>query len=479
MRISFIIPPSLDGKKPVERSAGCTRIVYPIPNIYELTVAALFENLDHQVEYHDFVLQGKSEKEFVLFIQSHQTDIYCIWSVNLSIETDRKAINIIRKYHPQTWILFMGPAPTYFPEKLLTDSHVLIARGEPEIPAANLLYAVEHNQPFINIKGICFLNDEGKIIRTPSEDLIKDLDSLPFPARHLTRGVIYRNPKLKHSPSTSVVTSRNCPYKCIYCAPSSLTFARELESRSVDGTKPPVSTRSVENIDKELNMLSKAGYRSIAFLDDNFIWDAKRLQGIVDSIKEYGFHWGCQARADAITPEVAEILAGSKCDYIDLGVESFNNDILKFIRKGMTEEKIINGINLLNNCKIPVKLNILIGSSPLETKETIRDSIRKAKKLKVSQVMFNIVSPFPGTEFYELAMQNRWIKVGEYSPTDVQRESILEYPHITASEMERILFRSNISFFLRPTIVFRHLMQFRSFGDLFSALKAFKIKMFG
>lgn len=479
MKISFIIPPSLDGNKPAERSAGCTRMVYPMPNIYELTVAALFETLNHKVEYHDFVTHHQSERDFMSFMASHQTDIFCIWSVNLAIETDRKAIKIIRQNQPNTWIILMGPGPTYFASKYLLDNRVVIVRGEPETSATNLLKAIESDLPLQSVKGISYLNESVEVINTQSESLIKDLDTLPFPARHLTNGVVYRNPKLKHSPYTSVVTSRNCPYQCIYCVPSSLTFAREIESKAINGTKPPIYSRTVENIDSELKMLAEQGYKSIAFMDDNFIWNTHRLQGIVDSLKKYDFHWGCQARADAITPQVADILTNSKCDYIDLGVESFNNDILKFIRKGLTEEQIVSAIKLLNERKIPVKLNILIGTSPLETKETIRDTIKKAKQLNVSQVMFNIVSPFPGTRFYELAKQNGWIKGGEYRPTDVQRESILEYPHISAKEMERILFWSNFSFFIRPSIILRHMKQFRSFGDFYSALKSFKVKMLG
>ena len=480
MKICFIVPPSLDGYKPAERSAGCTRIVYSMPNIYELTVAALFERLGHKVDYHDFVINKQSGRIFETFLEQHQTDIYCIWSVNLSIDTDIKAIGIIRRYHPETYILLMGPGPTYFPSGYLTDSRVVIIRGEPEISAANLLRAIEEHQPLKMVNGINFLDETGNIVRTKPEQLIIDLDELPFPARHLIKDVVYRNPKLKHSPYAAVVTSRNCPYKCIYCVPSSLTFARELESKSINGKKPPVTIRSVGNIDLELSMLASQGFKSIAFLDDNFIGDDEvRLKGIVESLNKYGFHWGCQARADAITDEVADILAASKCDYIDLGIESFSNEILKFIRKGLTEEQINSAIDRLTSRNIPVKLNILIGTSPLETKETIRDTILKAKKSKASQVMINIVSPFPGTEYYEMAKKNGWIRGGEYRPTDVQRESILEFPHITSKEMERLLFLSNFRFFMRPSIIYRHLKQFRSFKDFYSALRSFKVKMFG
>ena len=128
---------------------------------------------------------------------------------------------------------------------------------------------------------------------------------------------------------------------------------------------------------------------------------------------------------------------------------------------------------------MPVKLNILIGTSPLETKETIKDTLRKAKALKVDQVMFNIVSPFPATEFYDLAKENGWIEGGEYVPTDVQRNSILSYPNLSSKDMERLLFRNNLRFFLSPAFIWRNIRKFSSFKEFCGAAKALWIKLFG
>jgi radical SAM superfamily enzyme YgiQ (UPF0313 family) len=171
-------------------------------------------------------------------------------------------------------------------------------------------------------------------------------------------------------------------------------------------------------------------------------------------------------------------LRDANCGFVDLGVESFNDDILKYIKKGITTEQIYRGIELLKKYKVPVKLNILIGTSPLETKESVKDTLRKSKALKVSQVMFNIVSPFPGTEFYELAKNNGWIATGDYVPTDVQHHSILNYPNLSGKEMEKLLFRNNLMFFLRPSFILKNIMRFSSFSDFKIALRALKRKLF-
>lgn len=278
----------------------------------------------------------------------------------------------------------------------------------------------------------------------------------------------------------AMVTSRNCPFHCIYCVPSSLTFAREIEyKKDHNGKKPPVGFRSPENVVAEIEKLASLGYKAIGFMDDNFIVTSKRLQIIGEALKKHHIVWGCQARVDAITEEIAAMLQEYGCQYVDLGVESFNNEILKYIKKGITEEQIYKAISLLQKYKVPVKLNILIGTSPLETVETIKDTFRKVKKLKVSQVMFNIVSPFPATEFYDIAKSNGWIEGGEYVPTDVQRNSILNYPSLSSRQMERLLFQNNLRFFLSPGFIWENIRKFSSFSDFYIALKALKVKLFG
>jgi radical SAM superfamily enzyme YgiQ (UPF0313 family) len=501
MIITFLVPPSLDGELPAERTAGCTRLVYPMPNIYELIVAAMLEK-EHDVRYHDFVLENGNEKSLMQFLANDKSDCYMLWCVNLSLETDAKTIRHIRTYHPDdAWIVAMGPGVTYYTQKLLADERIIVVRGEPERTVEELIDRLskritnastghanqssgsesdengEATDQFESIKGLSYLRN-GKVRHNPARELIKELDSLPFPARHFIEKYTFTNPKLKIHPYTTVLTSRNCPYRCIYCVPSSLTFAREIEYKKERDRKPPVSYRSVENVIEELDQLAAQGYRAITFIDDNFMTTVERLRPICESVKKNGFSWGCQARADAITEEVARILHESDCEFVDLGVESFNDDILQYIRKGITSKQIYEGIGWLKKYAVPVKLNILIGTSPLETKETIKETFRKAKALNVSQVMFNIVAPFPGTEFYDLARENGWIVGGDYVPTDVQHHSILNYPNLSSKEMEKMLFRNNLSFFLRPSFIWKNIGRFGSLTDFKIALKALRRKLF-
>lgn len=480
MKLTFLTPPELIGKQPAERTAGCTRLVYPMPNIYELSVVAVLESEGvHDITYKDFVFDGGSADDLRRFIADNQADIYFIWTVNLSIQSDLIAIRHIAELAPKAHVVLLGPGPTYFTKQCLANPNVIIVRGEPEATVKQLINAMQRGDDWSGLRGISFTDANGNYQSNPSRELIADLDALPFPARHFIKDKQYHNPKLKTGPYTTAVTSRNCPHQCIYCVPSSLTFAREIEFRRENGRKPNIGFRSTESVEREMALLHEQGYKAIGFMDDNFIWNEKRTSEICQIMRHYGFVWGCQARVDAITEPIAKMLGESGCLYVDLGIESFNDDILRFIKKGITSSQIYNAIALLKKYKVPVKLNVLIGSSPLETKDTIRHTLHEAKKLDVDQVMFNIVSPFPGTEFYKMCIENHWLSTPDYVPTDVQRESILKYPHLSSEDMERALYRNNLSYFLRPSFVFKQLRRFRSFSEFLGALKALKIKLFG
>ena len=477
LQVCFLVPPVLIGEHPAERSSGCTRVVYPTPNIYELQVAACVEQ-HHAVSYVDCVNRGISMPDFIEQIQAHPADVYVMWTVNLSVQNDVEVTRRIHAVCPNAWVLLMGPGASWFHQECLIDEHTIVVHGEPEMTVMEWLERIDKGDDWRTTDGISYI-EKGTRHRNKMRALMKDLDALPMPARHLVSDIIYRNPKLKKTPYTTMVTSRNCPFQCIYCVPSSLTFAREIENKEYHHRKPPISFRSPEKVAEEIRQLAQEGIQAIGFMDDNFIWNESRTAAICAVMRETGIIWGCQARVDAITEPIAQLLGTSNCQYVDLGVESFNDDILAYIHKGITSAQIYDAIHLLQKYHVPVKLNILIGTSPLETKQTIKDTIRRAKQLHVDQLMINIVSPFPGTQFYHMALENGWLKDGVYTPTDVQRESILNYPQLSNKEMEHLLFVSNLSYFLSPRFIWKQLRRFHSWTDFTHALRSLKIKLFG
>ncbi len=478
MIVTFLVPPVVLGKLPAERSSGCTHVVYPTPNIYELTLAAYVREKGHSISYLDCVNRKIKIEGLLSQISQNPADVYIIWTVNLSIANDLDVIKRIHRVSPMIKVILVGPGASFFYKDCLIDEQTIVVHGEPELTVVELIDCWEKGIEWKQISGISYLQD-GSFHRTTMRPLINDLDILPFPARDLLQGVNYRNPKLKTSPYTTMVTSRNCPHHCIYCVPSSLTFARELEYKTFNNKKPPIGMRSVDNVAAELRLLKQQGYKAVTFVDDEFIWNEKRTEAICSILKETGIVWSCQARVDTITDKIAQLLGESNCLCVDLGVESFDDHILEYIHKGITTKQIYSAVSLLQKYHVPIKLNVLIGTCPLETKQTILHTLREAKRLKTDQLMVNIVSPFPGTEFYKLAIENHWILNDQYIPTDVQRHSILNYPHLSAKQMERLLRCANWSYYLNPAFIWKQILRFHSMKDFIHACKSLKIKLIG
>lgn len=475
MRISFLIPSSLDEHPPAERVFGCNYGLYPIPNVFILYVAALLEKNGYQVAYADAAIEKWDKEKLKDFLEKDDSNIYAFYTVFLSEETDKKVHQIVRETKKNLPIIFFGPQPTYKPEKYILDENTYVVRGEPEQTFLELVSSLEKNSSLESVKGISFLENK-KMINNETREIMENLDDLPFPARHLIKKELYHTPKLSPRPFTVMITSRGCSHRCYYCVPCSESFARELEWRKSRGnySKPKVGLRSPENVIEEFKQLKKEGYKSVSILDDQFVWGEERTIKICNGIKDLGIEWGCLSRADHLNESTIKAMAEAGCKYVDIGVESFDQRVLDDIKKDMKAETLFSSIKLLKKYKIQAKLNILIGVSPLQTKEVVERDIEISKKSGADLVMFGVCTPFPGTEFHDIAMKNGWIKTGDYVPTDPLTQSIIEYPNMSNEELKELLKKANKSFYLRPSFLIGKLKQISNLSELKENIRALR-----
>ncbi|NQU73928.1 MAG: radical SAM protein [Candidatus Omnitrophica bacterium] len=476
MKVTFIDPPDFLNKKNIERVFGCTYSLYPIPNIFSLTMAAVLEKEGFRVNYIDMANEGWRLNRFREFLKTDDSNAYCFHSVNLSKTSDLRAASEIKDIKKDVFIIFTGPAPTYFPEDFLKDKNSFAIRGESEFSLLELMRCLKQGKGLSKIDGLSFIQDNS-VINNPPGALADDLDRLPFPARHLLKKDLYCNPKLPKRPFTAMQTSRNCPYQCIFCVPNSYNFARELEYRKHNqNRKPPVRVRSAENVIEEFKILKKEGYKSISIIDDQFLWDEARTLNICHGVRGLGIEWGCLARADHITEKTAQAMAEAHCRYVDMGVESFDQAILNDIGKNLKIEKVYEAVDILKRHKILVKINLILGASPLQTEGKIKDDIQKAKNLGVDSVMFSIAAPFPGTGFYQRAKANNWFVDGYYHPESVQKSAIIEYPGLSSKNLSRIIKMANLSFFFNPRFIIKNLWRLAYPRNVYYSLIALKRK---
>lgn len=263
------------------------------------------------------------------------------------------------------------------------------------------------------IKGIVFY-DGDNLIRTEPREQIKDLDTLPIPAREL-----YYHPK------RGIFTSRGCPYDCTFC------FSKPFWG------KPRFF--SAEYVIKEImEIVEKFKVSKIAFYDDLFIANLPRFKKIVQYIREAGLHkkvaFSCDVRPNLVSDEMASLLKSMNVTNVFMGIESGNQRVLKYLKKqACSVEQNYNAIKILKKHNIITDGGFIIGS-PDETKEEIMDTLRFIRKSKIDHCSPLLLTPLPGTPIWELA-QKRGL-VSDYMDWNILREEFNEITdkHIILSE---------------------------------------------
>jgi len=473
MKVLFLIPPSLDGKPVAERIFGCNYGVYPQDNIFILYPATILKNKGHDVMCLDFPVLHKKKQDFIKFCRFNSFDIVVIYTVFLSKKTDLMARDFIRAANNKTRFIYIGTEPTAYPEDFIEDDTIVI-RGESELSIVEVVDAIAGTYlPLEGVSGVSFCK-QGKVIHNKGCGIIDNLDVLPFPDRSLFGNRRYYNPKLGSYPFTTMVTSRGCSFRCYYCVPHSLDFAREIEYKlNNDMAKPPVRLRSPANIIEEFRMLVELGYRAVSFIDDQFVWGGERTKAICDGIKDLGIEWSCLARADTLVDyDVVKAMADAGCKLVAMGIESFDQRILDYINKGCKKDIFYMAIENLKKASIGIEFNILIGSCPLETRQTIYDTYREVVRLKPDYVLFSICTPFPHTDFYLKAKQNGWMSKPEYEAVDPTKKALVSYPHLMDKELERIIRILYLRYYFRLSFLLGKVLKLRGLRDMVNKVRA-------
>ena len=158
--------------------------------------------------------------------------------------------------------------------------------------------------------------------------------------------------------------------------------------------------------------------------------------------------------------------------HIAFGVESFNQSILDYIKKDLKVETISQAVKWCKKAGIKPEINIILGSCPLETKETMAQTIKEVEKLKVDIVHVNIITPFPGTDYAKLAKEKGWMTVDEYHPVDSSAQSLISYPHLSDKELVKAVKSFIFRHYFSPKYIWRNINNIKSFGELKNKIKA-------
>ncbi|HLG39233.1 MAG TPA: radical SAM protein, partial [Chitinophagaceae bacterium] len=277
-------------------------------------------------------------------------------------------------------------------EQYLEKGADFILLGEAEQTLAELCDAIsDNNTSYLSIPGLAYKQDDATI-KTVKRNVLKDLDSLPFPAWDLVNIDPYRKMWLKHAGyfSLNIATTRGCPFKCNWCA------------KPIYGNR--YNSRSPENVVAEIKMLKKQfNFDHIWFCDDIFGLKPGWVHEFADLIEkeELHFKFKIQARVDLMMQEnYIKDLAKAGCENIWMGAESGSQKILDAMDKGTTVEQIYQSTYILKKHGIHPSFFIQFGY-PGETKEDIMKTIRMINELLPYEIGISVSYPLPGTLFYE------------------------------------------------------------------------------
>lgn len=311
---------------------------------------------------------------------------------------------LVKKADKNIFVVMGGAHPSSNPVEILKNKNVDIAViGEGEVTLLEIAQRLEAKKSLNKINGT-FVKNGRKIIKNPNRLFIKDLDTLPFPARHLLPMEIYfremaknTNYAIRTRPMT-VITSRGCPGNCIYCA------VRTVWGRMWRG-------RSPENVVDEIESLIRDfGANEIHFMDDSISVDKKRLEGICDEIikRKIDVKW-TTPNGIAVWLLDEKLLVKMKkagCYRLTFGLESGNFETLNnFIGKHYDYERAKKIIEFASKIGLWTVGTFIIGF-PYEQRRSIDDTIAFAISTDLDFAIFYIANPFPGTPMYDIYLKN-------------------------------------------------------------------------
>lgn len=379
-------------------------------------------------------------------------------SINLDLETAR----ILKEKNDQIKIALVGPHPTALDIQILNEhSYIdLVLRGEYDYTVRDIALALENNRDFREIKGITYRNKD-EVIRNKDREYIKDLDELPFPARHFLPTDKYFEPLFVGKPTLRLITSRGCPFRCTFCMWPQLMYGRFFRAREPNKV-----------VDEIEYLKQKYKIKEYYFDDDTFTINPERVTKICDEIirRKINLPFDCLGRVDTVSLNLLRKMAEAGCRIIRYGVESANPEILKNINKQITVDQIKFAFQETRKAGIKTHATIMFGL-PGETKETIKETINFVLELNPDYAQFPVAVPYPGTEFYNLVKKRGWLISNNWEDYNGDC-AVVEYPSLTKEEIETASRTAYKKFYLRPKYILKKIKEAKSIGEWGQLIKS-------
>ena len=463
-KLAFIYPPygvidNEPGLKVVKENYGV------FPSLSLLYVAGTAEGAGHDCLFIDLNANPEPIESTIETLKRFQPDyiLYTLTTYQFKENLDF-ARNLKQAFQCPVLVggVHMG---IYAEESMSHDVFDVGFIGEVEISLPMFLECdVMDLDAFNEVPGIIFKRD-GRYRRTRPAPQLQNVDNAHFPARHLVDNSKYFSFITKYKNFTCFVSSRGCPFKCIFCEQGELKFRG----------------RSAENVLEELQICyEKYGIREFDMFDSSFTINKKRVLEVCQAIIDSGLkvHWAVRSRVDCMNEEMLEMLAKAGCNRVYYGIESGNACILKTLKKDTNFDRMRKTIALTKKVGIDTFGYFMVGS-PGETPETAQQTIDFSKTLDLDYAQFSKVTPMPATQLYALYLQE--FKEDYWKDYIKNPTSQIAIPrpgcNMTDQEIQELCHKAYMEFYYRPSYVLRALGRVKSFEELWRSFKvAFEMK---
>lgn len=374
MKIALIAPPY-----PLEEA--------PSPPLGICYVAAACEKAGAEVRIFDYIVRKYSPEKLEKDIRDFEPDVLGTTAVTMNYRKAAEILWTAKQIKPSMITLFGGPHVSFDTENTLTDypETDIVVIGEAEQTLSELIPVLPERDQWKNIRGIAFRENDA-VIRTEARPLMDNLDDLPLPSRHLLPMSRYQALGFP----VSIITSRGCPNKCIFCL-----------GRKMVGYK--VRHRSTRNVVDEVENILSYGIDIINIADDLFTASKARVREFCNEVKTRGlrFQWSAFARVNTVDLATLNLMKEAGCRAVSFGIESGNTDMLVRVRKGITLDQAREAAKTCKQAGIIAHASFIAGL-PGESLESLQDSDRFSKELDILYA-YHFLAPFPGTTVREHA----------------------------------------------------------------------------
>ena len=472
MRIILINPP-IDSVVENGNASPVTEFLFynsaPLGILY---IAAVLEQAGHTVSVIDAAAELLNVEKTTERVKEFEPDVIGLGSFTVTFETTRKLGQSLKSILPEVPIILGSYHVTLVPHEAMADECFDVGvLGEGEYTMLELVEHYEGERELEDIHGICYripdpTQPEGwRLHKTPTRAKFKELDKLPFPARHLLPPNIYRPiPVDDHAfPKFAMITSRGCPHACAFC------------QKSRSGYRSHSATYVVDEIE---HLVRDFGVRDIAFVDSLFCANKRRVHAICDEIIRRGLNtkvsWTCSSRVEVVDKPLLQKMKDAGCWRTRFGIESGHDDVLDFISKGITQRKIREAITAADEVGLRPKAFFMVGHMP-DTRERILETIEFAKSIPLHDVTVQINTLLPETPQLEIWNREGY-KWGRIVNTTTDEKSFWEPTFVPWGlepedliELHRRFYRE---FYFRPITIKRHLSGIKTWRDVYKYAQA-------